>query len=413
MPDVVTLGAAYSANKGAASMLQGLVDNLGSWLGPTRVVAVSTHAERDRPVVARAELTVEVASQRPVELALVHFPLALLAGGLRTAHLPWRCLLRPAALRAIADADVVADISGISFVDGRRPVVLVYNALVDLVPLLLGRPVVKCAQAMGPFKSQLNRRLASLVLPRLAAVCPRGEATRRHLDDLGLTNQVPANDLAFTMVVPERAEQRAAELLAAGGAGPYIVVSPSQVVDTACTARDIDYAGHLAGAIDGLVERYPTHTVVIVAHSAMPGVGVNHMNDLPLCRAIHDGTRHREQVHLIDDDLLPTELRAVIGKGDVLVTSRFHAMISALAEGVPPVVIGWSHKYAEILDPFGLGEVATTYDELAKPNAVLDRTIAVMERAPELRTRIAAHLPQARAEADHNFPPLAKAVTAA
>ena len=125
MITVATLGAAYSANKGAASMLQAVVDNLPDRLGPTRFVAVSTHPAADRRSYARAGMAVDVASQRPVEMAAIHVPLALLAGLFRVARLPWRWACRPAAMRALADADLVADLSGISFVDGRRfPVLL-------------------------------------------------------------------------------------------------------------------------------------------------------------------------------------------------------------------------------------------------------------------------------------------------
>ena len=144
---------------------------------------------------------------------------------------------------------------------------------------------------------------------------------------------------------------------------------------------------------------------MLVAHSAQPG-GVSHMNDLPLCRSIAGRLRRRDGVVFLDEDLLPTELRAVIGLSDAQVTSRFHAMISALTEATPTLVIGWSHKYAEILDPFGLGDVAMTYDDLTHDD-VVDRTLDVLARRDDIATRITAHLPQARAEAEVNIDVLA------
>jgi polysaccharide pyruvyl transferase WcaK-like protein len=409
MYSVVTLGAAYSANKGAASMLQAVVDRLPAAAGPVRFTAVSTHATDDRPALARAGTDVTVVSQRPVELGAVHFPLALLAGALRTARLPWRWLCRPPALRAIAGADVVADISGISFVDGRRKAVLLYNTLVVVVPLLLGRPVVKCAQAMGPIRSPLGRLLAMRVLPRLHTICPRGTATEAHLRERGLTNLVPANDLAFVMDVPDEVRTRMAERLAAIGAGPYVVVSPSQVVATSCDEAGIPYEAIVAGLLDALAEKAEV-TPVLVAHSAQPG-GVSHMNDLPLCRAIHGRLQRPDGVVFLDEDLLPTELRALIGMSEVQVTSRFHAMISSLTEATPPLVIGWSHKYAEILDPFGLGEVAMTYDDLSgSADEIVDRTLDLLARKDEVADRIRAHLPRAREEAQVNVTVLVDAL---
>lgn len=408
---VATLGAAYSANKGAASMLEALVQGLPRHLGPVDVTSVSTHADDDVAPLRRAGLDISVASQTPFELALVHLPLAVTAALLRTLRLPWRWLMRPAALRAYAEAEVVVDISGISFVDGRRPAILLYNTLVDTVPLLLGRPVVKAAQAMGPFRTPLNRRAAGQILPRMASVAPRGAATAAHLDELGLTNTAPANDLAFCLEVDPRLRDRMLERLAEAATGPYLAVSPSQVVDTACRAQGIDYEGIMVAAVDALVER-AGHHVVLIAHSALPEAGVTHMNDLPLCRAIHRRLAHPERVTFYDDDLLPAELRTVIGASDVLVTSRFHAMISSLAEQTPPLVVGWSHKYAEILDPFGLGDVALAYTDLTTGAAVADATFDLLGRANEVGAAIAAHLPAATAEAEANFPPIATAAGA-
>jgi polysaccharide pyruvyl transferase WcaK-like protein len=409
MITVATLGAAYSANKGAASMLQAVVDNLPDRLGPTRFVAVSTHPAADRRSYARAGMAVDVASQRPVEMAAIHVPLALLAGLFRVARLPWRWACRPAALRALADADLVADLSGISFVDGRRFPVLVYNALVVMIPLLLGRPVVKCSQAMGPFRTRVNRILAKAVLPRLAAVCPRGDATERHLrEQLGLTNLTPAADLAFTMKVPEDARERMRARLAAIP-GPYLVVAPSQVVDTYCSGHGIDYPAIMAEFIETAAAR-TGHTVVMIAHSAQPDAGVNHMNDLPLCREIHRRLGATDRVVFFDEDLLPTELRAVIAAGAVLLTSRFHAMISALTERTPLLVIGWSHKYAEVLAPFGLTDLAMAYDDLTGAEAVLDRAEKLLARRDEVATTIGERLPDAVAAAEINFDALVAAV---
>jgi polysaccharide pyruvyl transferase WcaK-like protein len=183
-------------------------------------------------------------------------------------------------------------------------------------------------------------------------------------------------------------------------------VSPSQVVATSCETAGIPYEQIVARLLDALAEKAEV-TPVLLAHSAQPG-GVSHMNDLPLCRSIHARLQHPDGVVFLDDDLLPTELRAIIGLSDVQVTSRFHAMISSLTESTPPLVIGWSHKYAEILDPFGLGDVAMTYDDLGSDGGdVVDRTLDLLARRDEIAARITEHLPVARAEAAVNIDVLA------
>jgi colanic acid/amylovoran biosynthesis protein len=402
MATVATLAAAYSANKGAASMLQALIDNLPERAGPVRIIAVSTHPGPDRKAYDRAGLNVEVVSQKPIELALLHIPLAALAGLLRWTRLPWRWTCRPAALRALADADVVADLSGISFVDGRRLVVLVYNALVVMVPLLLGRPVVKCSQALGPFNTKLNRWLAGLVLPRLTTICPRGRITLRHLEEFGLTNLAPAADLAFCMRVPLGTRERMRNRLAEAAPGPYLILSPSQVVATYCRRQRVDYAGIMAQFVDSVVAT-KDYTVVMIAHSAQPQSRVNHLNDLPLCRDIMERLRSSERVVFFDEDLLPTDLRAVIAEGALLVTSRFHAMISALAETTPLLVISWSHKYAEVLDAFDMGEAAMPFEQLSNGTALVREARKVIRDGDRQIKLMRCHGPAAIDSAQQNI----------
>jgi hypothetical protein len=198
--------------------------------------------------------------------------------------------------------------------------------------------------------------------------------------------------------------------LAEASPGPYLVVSPSQVVDTYCRGQGIDYPMVMADLVDAAAER-TGHTLVIVAYSAQPDAGANHMNDLPLCREIYRRLRSPERVVFFDEDLLPTELRAVIAEGTLLVTSRFHAMISALAERTPLLVIGWSHKYSEVLAPFGLADVALAYSELSTGEAILARLWDLLKRGEELSGVIGSHLPAAVAAAGASFDALTDPLT--
>ncbi|HEY3736252.1 MAG TPA: polysaccharide pyruvyl transferase family protein [Jatrophihabitans sp.] len=412
MPTIATIGAAYSANKGAASMMQSLLDNLPGKVPGVKVVAISTHPTADKRAYAAAGIDIEVVSQTPKDMITKQIPLAFLAGLLRVLRLPWRGLLRAPALRTIADADLVADLSGISFVDGRRPVVLVYNALVVWVPMALGTKVVKCSQAMGPFETPVNKALAKLTLPRLARVCPRGDVTEGfvrglHVMGRGLKNVTAAGDMAFTMRVPDSVRESIAAKLAAAGPGPYLTISPSQVVATFLEGGEVDYPRVTAEFIDLVGERTGLR-VVLIAHSAEPDKGVTHMNDLPICRDIAKLVKRPENLIFFDEDLLPTELRAIISQSQILVASRFHAMISALTERVPPVVIGWSHKYGEVLAPFGIQEAALDYSDLSSAAKIVGRVQDVLAAREDYVARIDANLPAAEAHSMVNFDVLAQ-----
>jgi polysaccharide pyruvyl transferase WcaK-like protein len=395
---IATLGAAFSANRGAASMLQAVVDNLPDHVGPCRFSVLTTYPADDR--AERLPTSVEIVSARPAELALLLWPLALLAAMLRLARLPWRWLCAPAGLRHLRDADVVVDIAGISFADGRGIPIVVYNALMTSLPLLLGRPTVKASQALGPFHSPVNRVLAKAVLPRLCAVCARGEATERHLRTLGLSNVEPAADLAFTMKMPADAFVR--------NERSTVGVAPSAVVAGYCTKAGIDYPALLGSFVDRLIDVRDVD-VVVFPHSSRRRVTGGRMDDRPVASAVHAATTRRDRVRLVDDPLGPVELRGLIGGFDLLVTSRFHAMISALATTTPVLVVGWSHKYEEVLREMGLADCAADWRD-ADAEQLVARTVDLLDRAAAIRATIADALPAVVARSARNYEVIAACV---
>ena len=54
-------------------------------------------------------------------------------------------------------------------------------------------------------------------------------------------------------------------------------------------------------------------------------------------------------------------LRVVLEACSCAAVSRFHAMVGTLAIGVPVAVVGWSHKYLEVMKQFGLEEFVFDY----------------------------------------------------
>jgi polysaccharide pyruvyl transferase WcaK-like protein len=178
--------------------------------------------------------------------------------------------------------------------------------------------------------------------------------------------------------------------------GNVVGVSPSQVLRAAAEGRGEDYVGQVARQIDYLTDTLG-RPVYLVAHSTRPGEKT-HNNDLPVCRLIHERVASPNMVLFPDGELTSQQLRSLIGRCDLFVASRFHAMVSSLATGVPTLVLGWSHKYREVLDMFGLAGWSLPADGVAHSTFVA-RVSELDARKTDVRATLAARFPAVRAKA--------------
>ena len=386
-------------------MVESVMARLPNEMGDCHFDILTTYPDADASRVP-AGADAAVVGLQPLRLALVEFPIAWLALVARTLRIPlfW---VRSRGCRSMLGSSVVVDVAGISFADGRGFAIVVYNALMTGVPLLLGVPTVKAAQALGPFQSIPNKWLAPLVLRRVKTVCARGARTREHLDSLGGVNAVDVADLAFSL--DEAAGLPSAVSIALSSIdSSFIVVMPSAVVKGIFESAGGSYVSAMASLVTEIRSK-TGRSVVIAPHSYRAGLPEGRMNDGPVCREVAEACAGDSQVLGLDSDLTAGELRHLVALGSVLVTSRFHAMISGLATSTPTVVVGWSHKYKEVLDDFGLSSLGLDSSALNNPPEIADVVARVLSTRDELSQQITAALPAVKVRSLRNFSAIAEA----
>jgi colanic acid/amylovoran biosynthesis protein len=382
------IGSSFSGNKGAAAMLESSIVRLTERNPGIEISHLSMYPVSDASLNPYPNVRVLKAS--PLRLGL-----AINGGALFWRILPFlRCIIRRTTpeVAAIADADVLLDQGGITFVDGRGKFLL-YNVATILPAVLVKTPVVKCAQALGPFENRTNRFWAKRLLPRMAAIVSRGAVTHGHLLALGLENVTEGADLAFTLEVTRADVKSAGEAVDLGffSGGNVVGFSPSQVLRKSVDGSGGDYAGDVAAQIDFVTEVLG-RPVLLVAHSARATSDKLHNNDLPVCRDVFARVSSPDKVLFPDAELRSQVLRYLIGRCDLFVASRFHAMVSSLAMGIPTFVIGWSHKYAEVLDMFDLADWAMASGEVT-PELFHDRLTKLDQAKARVRRQIRSRLP--------------------
>jgi len=362
------IAATIAGNRGAEAMLETSVGRLRDREPDAEFVVYSYLPDSDRALITDPAIVVH--SCTPVQLVLVLFPLSLLlaalgAIGLRRAA----ARVMPASVRDLAACDALIDLAGVSFIDGREKF-LPFNLLTLWPAMLLGVPVFKLSQAMGPFKHAATR-LASRTLWRCRMVVPRGEGTLAHLRHAAFPPNLtyPAPDIAFGFEVRDALSlegsdeaaaiiERATALRAEGAT--VVGLCPSSVIAGKAAEEGWDYIGFLAEVTSGLLDG--GSSVVLFPNATRAASAKLRNNDLPVIAQVVERVADTTgRLLAVRGDMAAAPIRLVVEACDVVAVSRFHAMVGALSACIPVAVMGWSHKYAEVMAQFGLEEWVYDY----------------------------------------------------
>ncbi len=257
-------------------------------------------------------------------------------------------------LREYLSADVIIDIVGISFTDffpgwmGN-----IVSGIRLWMGKLLGKPVVKFTQDMGPFHMKSTRYPAKFFLSRLDLIVARSATTENYLKEIGITRNVHVRpDSAF--VLDPAPSERVNDILCQEGLSqkPLIGVTPSIQIDRRLcggnTEAQNQYTIMMAQIADHLIETLKA-TVVFIPNETHGGYDDNYV-----INKIYTGVRNKGSVRMITSDYTAEELKGLIGACDMLIGSRYHSLIAATSMYVPTMVIGWGHKYKEVMKTVGL-----------------------------------------------------------
>lgn len=402
------IAATVSGNRGAEAMLESTIGRLRDRFPDASFSVYSYYPERDRELVS--DPAVAVFSCTPSYLVTVLFPWSLLLGLARIVRVPVKGV-GPRAVRALSSSDALIDLAGVSFIDGREKY-LPFNILTIVPAMLLGVPVFKLAQAVGPFKHRVNR-VASRILRRCRLVVARGDLTVDNLRAIGFPASltIAAPDVAFLFEPRDSlSDEGSAEVTAAvaairslESAGSSVVgVCPSAVLASRAAASGEDYVGFLVRLVRHLIAR--GHAVVLFPNATRAASSGLRNNDLPVIATIVEQLEPAEldSVVPVRGDTSAAGLREVVSACSCVIVSRFHAMVGALAVGVPVFVLGWSHKYLEVMRQFGQERYVFDYAQRESAE-FLERLDELLAQRDAVGGEIAAALDDVRTDALKQF----------
>ncbi|MEM6291458.1 MAG: Coenzyme F420 hydrogenase/dehydrogenase, beta subunit C-terminal domain [Myxococcota bacterium] len=403
------IGATLIGNRGAEAMLTTTVGKLREKYPDARFVVHSYFPERDRELCN--DLGVDIVSATPAALVFQHLPFAVLDRTLRAVNLGFPRTWMPRAVRELKESRVLLDVFGVSYSDGREKF-LPFNILSNLPAMMMGVPVVKLSQGLGKFEGRVNRTVGKWMLGKCKKVFARGARSLEMVRDLRLgDNEAEAADIAFsyedsfslTEENPAYEKELCAELEALRAEGDKVLtLSVSSVVSKKCTKKGIDYEHEMAQVAKHFLRE--GYAVLLFPNATRQETQSTHNNDLPIIADIQSRIVGMDTSKLVgvSKDLNTAALRRVLAKADYLVASRFHAMVAGLCLGIPTMVLGWGHKYAEVLAQFGISDQAYDFSTLDHAS-LIERIERFIDRAPLLQRRILENLPAVRASSAKQF----------
>lgn len=295
--------------------------------------------------------------------------------------------------------DAAVDVSGFLFSDQRG---LSGKRLIPLADALARthKPLVYLPQAWGPFEDADVRHVTRRAVGPAALAFARDDVSREHLEALDLPTRIEqATDIAFLFKASDNGPALLAEL-GLDVARPVVAISPNMRVyeRTSGEGENNLYARALL-AVARMLEREGAQ-IAFVPHEFLPE-GTERPDDRYLCRLLADMLGSEGAVPVLGDRSAE-DLKAIIASCDLMVGSRFHALIAALSSGVPSVAVSWAHKYPALLGEFGLEDLAIDHGSLTV-DALVAAVADVWNRRADIRDHIADRLPDVKRRSARAF----------
>ncbi|MDD7945816.1 polysaccharide pyruvyl transferase family protein [Microbacterium sp. NE2HP2] len=253
----------------------------------------------------------------------------------------------------LREYDVIIDSgAGDSFTDiygAKRLVTMLYSqrlAFSEKIPIVMG------PQTIGPFSNVVAKRLAGKHVRRMKVVLTRDSASADYAALLGRPEVIRTTDVVFALPREKMTKSRGVILNVSG----LLWFSDSHL--SATRYRNVVRQFAERTIADG-------YQLTLLAHVASPRSVVD---DMAAIREL--ATTLPSEVEVVGPESL-TQIRAVLGSGDVVVGARMHACLNALSMGTPAIPWAYSRKFAPLMADIGW---AHGYD-LRTDEMVVDSTL--------------------------------------
>lgn len=249
--------------------------------------------------------------------------------------------------RAVKELELIACINGGDGFSDIYNIKTFHARLRDIhLAMIKGIPIVQLPQTIGPFTDKKCYKLAKKILTYSKYVYIRDEKYLKELNAMGVS-PILKKDLSAYM--PPQAWN----------------------IDINDNAIGINVSGlaysnkfrQLSGQFEiypELIKRLIYHfrdkgqTVYLIPHSYNYQTPEENNDDIVACRAVYNNLEDKNNVVIIDKDLISPQIKYVISKMTFFIGTRMHANFAAIYTGVPLFGLAYSYKFEGAFDANGL-----------------------------------------------------------
>lgn len=304
------------------------------------LVAIREHFLKTNPSVQLAVTPAFGSYDERVQYGLRHVVRIEKLGRARlgTALLPGMFTRQLGMVRE-GDIDAVLDASGFAFSD-QLPLKRTLEFARDVERWKKqGKKIVMLPQALGPFEAPAMKDGFKRIVDAVDLIYARESESYNHaIRTAGSSEKIR---LAPDITVQVEGEKSPTESV--NSKKPVLIVPNFRMLDKVSPDQAQAYIPFVGRCIE--VVRKRGLDVKILLH--------DNAEDNRLVVPLQ---QYVGQIQVLTDEN-PLRLKAMLGEAQLVIGSRFHALLGALSQGVPVIAAGWSHKYEMLLCDFDCPEM--------------------------------------------------------
>jgi len=347
-------------NKGAELMLRAILHQVQKW-GRNHIIAVDLKTGTQSQRSNLGLYTIPWAKYKKV-------PYSEQIISKLSSLVPKEVLLKY-RLIPLSDIHVILDSSGFAYSDQWGT-----DSISDLRNFAkkrheFGQKIIFLPQAFGPFDSQTNRANMLAVIEIADLLYARDHVSYQHLIRL-------VNDPSKIKISPDFTN-------IIDGIVPDYIDSNQKLAYLVPNARMVDKSETLN--LEKYINFFRTTAQQLIQFGYEVIFLVHEMNDMKLAEQLQSQVGSPSKLILEENPLI---IKGLLGGCSVVVGSRYHALVSALSQGIPTLGTSWSHKYEALFIDYDCPDyLITNIDEEIEVKSKLLTMLVEPDRS-QLITRI-------------------------